>query len=281
MIIDCWIKDLNYEIDQMHTILIPYDFSSSAQNAGEYAMSLFSNRPSRFVIVHAANGSSSDIKALESKLRDAMHSLSEQAVHPHHEFVSKVIEKEVIEGILTEAKSIQSDVIIMGTKGTHDIQSRILGSSTSGVIEKTSIPLLAIPQEARYKGFRSIALATDYSPIINYDSLDYLMRLVNLSNAEFKVVNVEDETKPVTMKKVMAGVIMDRSLSCRPHKYDFVSNSSKVHGLIDYVRDNDVELLAMLKHDHHLLDDGITESVVGKTVLEIECPLLSLPDHNI
>lgn len=264
---------------KMHTILIPFDFSPSAMNAGEYAMSLFSNRPSRFVMVHAAYGPSSNIKELESKLEDAMKTLSEKAVHPHHEFVCKVIEDEIIQGIVNEAESQQSDVIIMGTKGSHDIRSRILGSTTSGVIDKISVPLIAIPRNARYKGYRSIALATDYSPISNFDSLDYLMRLISLSNAEFYVVNVEDETKPITMKKVMTGLILDRSLPCRPDKYDFVTNSSTVNGLFSYVRDSQVDLLAMLKHDHHLLDDGITESVVGKTVQEIECPLLSLPDQ--
>ena len=265
----------------MHTVLIPFDFSPSAMNAGEYAMSLFSNRPSRFVMVHAANGSSSNIKQLESKLEDAMQKLSEKAVHPHHEFVCKVIEDEIIPGVVKEAESLQSDIIIMGTRGTHDIRSRILGSTTSGVIEKTTIPLLAIPRNSRYKGYRCIALATDYSPISNFDSLDYLMRLVSLSNSEFIVINVEDETKPITMKKVMAGLIMDRSLTCRPHRYDFVTNNSTVNGLFTYVRDAEVELLAMLKRDHHLLDDGITESIVGKTVQEIECPLLSLPDQHL
>ena len=261
----------------MHTILIPYDFSLSANNAADYAVSLFKNRSTRFVFVHVTSAEEEgDLSIVTEQLRSDIQGISAHRDLPHHEFVDRIVTGNVQERISAMANVYNADAIFMGTKGKGDSNSHLMGSNASKLLEVSTVPVMVIPKRARYTGFRKMVLATDYRPVQNFDSYDYLMKLLQLSNAEFIVLNVEDEHEPVTMERTMAGIAMEKAFSDRPHRYEFVRHNSRVQGILEFLKNNEVDLLAMLKRDHYLLENAIDDSVVGRTVMEIDIPLLSL-----
>ena len=260
----------------MHTILIPYDFSLSANNAADYAVSLFKNRSTRFVFVHVTSEDEDEISIVSEQLSSDIQGIRSYSELPHHEFVERIVTGNIQERIIAAANIYDADAIIMGTKGKGDSNSRLMGSNTSRLLEVSRVPVMVIPKQARYTGYRKMVLATDYRPVQNFDSYDYLMNLLQLSNAEFIVLNVEDEGEPVTMERTMAGISLEKAFSDRPHRYEFVRHTSRVQGILEFLKNNDVDLLAMLKRDHYLLEDAIEDSVVGRTVMEIDIPMLSL-----
>jgi nucleotide-binding universal stress UspA family protein len=262
----------------MHTILIPYDFSLSANNAAEYALSIFKNRATRFIFVHVMpEGEDKDVLTILNQLKSDTNSMANEKAFPHHTFEERIVHGEVIERLASVADVLNVDAIFMGTKGNTDIRSRLMGTNTAGLLEKSRVPVMVIPKRARYGGFRRMVLGTDYRPVLNFDSYDYMLKLLQLSNAEFIVLNVENENEPVTMERTMAGITMERAFANRPHRYEFVHHESRVQGILEYVSKNDVDLLAMLKRDHYILSNALEDSVVSRTLLEIEIPLLSLP----
>jgi nucleotide-binding universal stress UspA family protein len=259
----------------MHTILIPYDFSLSAHNAADYAVSLFKNRSTRFIFVHVISDQK-DISIVTEQLRSDIQGISSHLDLPHHEFLDKIVIGDIQERISAAANVYNADAIFMGTKGKGDSNSRLMGSNTSRLLEVSTVPVMVIPRRARYTSYRRMVLATDYRPVQYFDSYDYLMRLLQLSNAEFIVLNVENEDEPPTMERTMAGISMEKAFSNRPHRYEFVRHSSRVQGILEFLKNNDVDLLAMIKRDHYLLEEAIEDSIVGRTVMEIDIPLLSL-----
>ncbi|MFT7611258.1 MAG: nucleotide-binding universal stress UspA family protein [Parvicellaceae bacterium] len=269
----------------MHTILIPYDFSNSAKNAAKFALKLFSNRSTKFVFAHFIESEAGTKVTPEendnhstNEIKRHVDELTRIGDNPHHQFESMVLRESIVTGTVRVAEKYCAEAIFMGTKGNSDVVSKILGSITSGVIEASNIPVMAIPLNVSYDGFRRMVLGTDFRPVNDFDSYDYLMKLLSLSNSEFIVLNVLNKKEPATMEQTMSGITMDRELSQRPHRYDFVDDESTVHGLMQYVEKNKVDLLAMLKRDHYLINPSIAKSTVGNAVMEIKIPLLSLPD---
>ncbi len=49
----------------------------------------------------------------------------------------------------------------MGTHGSSGITEIILGSNTASVIEKSTVPVLAIPHKAVYNGINNLVYAYD------------------------------------------------------------------------------------------------------------------------
>src|SRR5207342_2350709 len=79
----------------------------------------------------------------------------------------------------------QPDLIVMGTKGASGLKRILIGSNTVNVIAKTRVPVLVIPEVARFenffnKGKNRIVLATDLDLLENEGALDILKEIALL-----------------------------------------------------------------------------------------------------
>ena len=64
------------------------------------------------------------------------------------------------DAILKTARTLEPDLIVMGTRGLSGARRMMFGSTTSQVLRKTAVPVLAVPQStstARWPGRRVIA----------------------------------------------------------------------------------------------------------------------------
>jgi len=56
-----------------------------------------------------------------------------------------LIQGAIVETILKEAEKLAVDVIIMGSHGKNFMQRTLLGSSSTGVMHKSTLPVLIVP----------------------------------------------------------------------------------------------------------------------------------------
>jgi nucleotide-binding universal stress UspA family protein len=56
-----------------------------------------------------------------------------------------LIQGATVETILKEAEKLAADVIIMGSHGKNFMQRTLLGSSSTGVMHKSTLPVLIVP----------------------------------------------------------------------------------------------------------------------------------------
>lgn len=56
-----------------------------------------------------------------------------------------LIQGAIVETILKEAEKLAVDVIIMGSHGKNFMQRTLLGSSSTGIIHKSTLPVLIVP----------------------------------------------------------------------------------------------------------------------------------------
>ena len=56
-----------------------------------------------------------------------------------------LIQGAIVDTILKEAEKLAADVIIMGSHGKNFMQRTLLGSSSTGVMHKSTLPVLIVP----------------------------------------------------------------------------------------------------------------------------------------
>ena len=79
----------------------------------------------------------------------------------------------------------QPDLIVMGTKGASGLKRILIGSNTVKVLAHVRVPVLIIPEVARFEKFfhggkNRVVLATDLYELNNDDALDILKKIALL-----------------------------------------------------------------------------------------------------
>lgn len=274
----------------MHTILIPLDFSEASINAARYAISLFRNQPTEFICLNVldfrapmgAMGSMKDKmeQGIKADLEKSYQKIAGGDNYPGHSFSKVIVHDTAINGISNYAEKVNARAIFMGTTGASGIKEVLMGSVAAGVIRKAKCPVMTIPSGAEYERIDVIGLATDFRPVKNMESYQFLLNVVNLFKAQLVVINVDGDNDPVKMEKAMAGMTLDKHFSETPHRYEFLKGEDTVQVLTEFIEKEKLGMIAMLHHSYKLLDNLFKRSSVEKLVMHTSIPLLSLPELN-
>ncbi len=159
-------------------ILIPYDFSETAEIAVEHAVFMAKLHKADIVLVHviesfsftsaissAFGKSQSEFEnKLEFSTKDKLEKLTQKL---HHDSGMKVvfrIEKgKIYKKIVQVAEEIEIDIIVMGTHGISGFQDFLVGSNTYRVVMSAPCPVISVQTHSKKIGFKDIVLPIDNS----------------------------------------------------------------------------------------------------------------------
>ncbi len=157
----------------MKRIIIPVDFSKYSEYALKTAASLARKHGAELTVMHMLElsesifSSSSNEKNEETAFmlmladkefkkfldKDYLEGLTVTPVIKHHKVLKEVDEV---------AKSINADLIVMGSKGHSDHDGVFTGSNTEKVVRHSDIPVLVVKEELDHTDFKNVVLATDF-----------------------------------------------------------------------------------------------------------------------
>ncbi|MEP7310484.1 MAG: universal stress protein [Acidobacteriota bacterium] len=143
-------------------ILCPVDFSEQSRVALRYAATLAARSGGRLTILYvndplliAAAGIALHDRSLATRtlveLRRFVAATVPAALVASGQTDARVASGQPADQIPKAALRDQSDLIVMGTNGLTGATKLFMGSTTSGVLRRTSVPVLAIPRAARGK----------------------------------------------------------------------------------------------------------------------------------
>lgn len=257
-------------------ILIPTDFSSLSKVAIEYAIQLGIKFKAELILITVVNIEGPARGSLKAKdleailLNDARNdciSLVEE-IKSKHKFISK-ISFEVIAGYPVEkvvcnfAKKNEIDFIIMGTKGATGLKRIFLGSNTASVFNKSTHPVIAVPEFAKFKDIADIVYATDIMNL--HQELEKVVSFARDFNARVHILHV---TSPREEMAIDAKGIVEELIN--KLKYGHISFAvshadDPAEGIDEYVIKNKIDMLAMFTHEltffEKLRGKGITRQV--------------------
>lgn len=266
----------------MKTIIAPVDFSDASINALSFAAEVAKRTSAHLLIVNILDKPEDEATA-KSKLKDVEAKLNGDFGADLRCEASFVHGGSLIAALATVVDTHQPDLIVMGTKGASGLKRILIGSNTVNVLAETKVPVLVIPEEARFEDFlrngkNRIVLATDLESVDNEEGLELLKEIALLViEPKVRVLSVRPKN---TMLDPLKSMERDALLSLfRPEiesERATVFSGTVMGGINYYLNEHsDTGLVAMIARDSgRLIQKHYTHEMASHTHL----PLLVLHD---
>ncbi len=278
----------------MKNILCPTDFSPNSENALNYAVEIARKVKGNLVLLHAYSVQLIDpnmpaeiyLSAYQEEEKSAKESLEELSnkisesnkdENGNSIFCTEAIVTQglVVDEVLSLIKDYKIDLVIMGTHGASGITELILGSNTASVIEKATIPVLAIPGNAVYKGINNIVYAYDDIKS-GLPSFQRLLEFAKIYDSEITLLHIIETGKDTAEHNKKEFDKIRQSSDYDKIRLELVKEENIIEGINDYVNSNNVDVLAMAIRKRTLLDKIFSRSLTKKMAYHTKIPLLAL-----
>jgi nucleotide-binding universal stress UspA family protein len=273
----------------METILCPTDFSESSENAIHYAAALASQTGSKLILMHAIlpdviefPGNPFERKVdnrLENYYLDKLQYLSQQI---RLQTGSKVeVETICVPGPFPDSlndlvRSKEVDLVVMGTKGAHNLLEKIFGTNTASFIKQALCPVLAIPANVQFHQINNIAYASDFE---RQDTvfLKQLLAFAEPLGAAITIFNIktDEQLDLVSDWQILRGI--EKHFRDKNFSFAQLKENSVVAGIEAFVEENKMDLLAVSVYQPDMLEKIFHTGVSQQLAYHSRIPLLALP----
>lgn len=278
----------------MKNILLPTDFSPNADNALNFAVEIARKIKGNLILLHAYSVQLIDpnmpaeiyLSAYQEEEKSAKENLEELSkrisesnkdINGNNIFTTEAIVTQglVVDEVLSLIKDFKIDIVIMGTHGASGITEMILGSNAASIIEKATVPVLAIPGNAVYKDINNLVYAYDDIKS-GLPSFKWLLEFAKIYDSEITLLHIIESGKDTAdinqkeFEKIRQTVTYDKI------RLELVKEENILEGINDYVNSNNVNVLAMAIRKRTLLDKIFSRSLTKKMAYHTRIPLLAL-----
>ncbi|MCY7361884.1 MAG: universal stress protein [Ignavibacteria bacterium] len=281
----------------MKNILFPTDFSPNSENALNYAIEIAGKIKGNLILFHAYSVQLIDpnmpaeiylsaYQEEEKSSKESLEELSKRIIDSNKDesgnnlFTTDAIVTQglVTDEVLSVSEDFKIDIIIMGTHGASGITELILGSNTASIIEKSHVPVLAIPQNAVNNGISNIVYAYDDIKS-GLPSFHKLLEFANIYNSEITLLHIIDTNANTEEHNKREFEKIKQTSGYDKLKLELIKEENVLEGINEYINNNDTDVIAMAIKKRSLLDKIFNRSLTKKMAYHTKIPLLAL--HKI
>lgn len=273
----------------MKTILIPSDFSTTAKNAAHYAAELALVNKSKLILFHVYQMPliMSEVPVMVPSLveieNDCLNELEKIKKHLHNKY-SEDLKIDcvckcgfVVDEIGRYAEENNADMIVMGMQGAGYLAEKIMGSTTTALMQKAKCPVFTIDHHVKFKPLENILLACDYESIEDKAILKPLKDLTKQFKTRLHILNVVPILeKEATITKAVEGMKLKHYFEEIIHEFHFIENDDVIEGINRYVKKNDIDLIVMIPREHSFIKNIFKEPHTKQMAFHTHLPLLTL-----
>lgn len=265
-------------------ILVPVDFSPISVLALRYAVMVANHlrQPIKLfhaIPVHSVWMEEEDLE-FEKEAEHGLHQLADQIVHEGFspENVSTLMVHRFPLNSVIEDLVEKEDVkyIVMGTSGASGLKEHLLGSFTSGVIETSKVPVIAVPENTKLVPFKSVVYATDLTHLETECKI--LVDFIHSFNARLNILNILPTAVP------------EKGDPELEHKLRHTCNYPDIHihyrshddlqeGIKAFLVEEQADLLAMFTRKKNFFVDLFCQGQTEAMVCHLPVPLFALKSH--
>lgn len=266
----------------MKKYLVPTDFSNNAGLALRYAFEMAKSQGAEVHVLSVLSmppSTSGITGSLSIRMKEDaqknMTALIEQmevkdcVVHPY------IREGSTVNTIVDIADDIEAACIVMGTKGSSDVDNVILGSIASKVISKANVPVVAVPKSCEFNGLNKVIYASDFNKsgakvaekLLDF-SADFGTRIDILHIYKPDVEPPLEELREI--KEALSGHLDSRTIKFHLHK-----NADIREGIVDFIDAAEPDMLAMVTKKRGLIGKIFDPSITRRVAMSVDIPLIS------
>ncbi len=246
----------------MKRILVPTDFSATSDSAIEYAARLAMTSNATLILFHAysfpiVNTYNAELLAIpmdevrtscETNLNDLKRKIKDDFPLLTIETVCQLgFPKDEIDAYLSEKKV---DLMIMGMKEADFLTEKILGSTTTSLLENKHCPVLIVREDSTFKMIRKIALAYDEAMEMNPLVEQRLNLIVDVFKPHICFLRVVPNNSKTRTVDSIDTINYHAALTDVSYSFHLEENDDVTEGINRFVEANQIDLVVMMPREH-------------------------------
>jgi nucleotide-binding universal stress UspA family protein len=230
----------------MKKILVPTDFSSNAGKALDIAVQIAKQAKAEIILVHACDLLDTTFKDRLALKKEYNKRLLDQANESLITLKNSIEDSEkvtvnirvyngnVIDSILLAADETSADFIVIGTRGETPLTERIFGSTASGLIGKTKVPLIIVSPLTEWNVAVNVSSAAT-ATVAGRFAPDAILFATNHFETDKTLLNPIIDLAKLFSSTVHVAVFVDTDIA---EGYDYVYNMGELDHYLKYLKDN-------------------------------------------
>lgn len=273
-------------MQEIKQILYPTDFSERSQLGYHYCLELAKQLKAAVHVLHvnridfgvpmndtiAYKIIEERKKLVQAKLEDfamlvgADKSALKEGVEIHTHALAGIAEEEII----AFSKSEAMDLIVMPTKGEHNLLESMFGSVTTAVSAVAPCPILILPEKANFRPIKDIAYATDFSEE-NTAKLKTVLDVVAFFQTTLHLVHVYQKERATIaeLRKIIAGVADNQAVA-----YHELQGDTVPKGIDSFLQEQEVDLLMAYSPSKNFFERLFRLGTTRHLLHQVTCPLM-------
>lgn len=274
----------------MKHILIPTDFSETANNAVQYALELSLLTGAACTLVHAyempydfASQMENRIVAIEKNARKKLQEYVEQLKQDtryqsirFHLFVEEGTPAGVVEDLSEEAKA---DLVVIGLSKHSGWENFLSGNTGAEVVERSRVPVLAVPDGMPYTKPREIVYAAAYREE-DVENLEELSIFAKLFDARLRVIHIAEENTAEEKHRFRGFSEEVKDTLSYPHVVQELHIADDVEEGIQKAAGTEGAIISMAHYHKPFIKDLFSKSHTEEMAKEARVPLLVLYEEE-
>jgi len=268
--------------------LIPTDFSENAFHAAAYALTLVKEKPGSSIhLLHVIAPVVTDPLIIPDIEKEAANSLEEiledlKSRCSICHFSHSIRIGETSTEITNVAEEWNPGIIVMGIRGLGKKSRFLFGSNTISLINKSSRPILVIPEGSAFRSPRKIVFGTDYYDS-DLDALHQLLPIANAFNSEIIITHIfeesDEEQSEQAMMNFMSGEIF-KKIQYPRIEYQIYKSSNVALGIKHFCEFTEADLLVLSARKRNVFQKLFQNSITKDTSYNSDIPLLIFHIHK-
>jgi nucleotide-binding universal stress UspA family protein len=264
--------------DVISKVLVPTDFSESADAAVNTAASLAKKFSSKLILLHIID--LQDFGDVNLKSHDNGTSLEEIATNlakdrlatlgrsPSLQGVNlevKIRVGKVYNTILGESQEESADLIVMGTHGLTALEKLLIGSNAKRIVQLSQVPVLVVKEDLLMENVKSLVFASNFNQeyTLSFPKVFQFMELFGAKIHFLKVITPGDFEPTAYSQKIIKDFAA--SFMVTDYQHQIVNAYSIEEGIQWYCQEYDIDMVFMATHGRrgfsHFLSGSHTETL--------------------
>ena len=279
----------------MKRILVPTDFSPTAERALRFALDIASKSKGTVILYHVYTPVENTSIDMEKTRKQENTQIETNLVKRLQRFKKKVMangmdvpvstvvgRSPIINNILGFAEDNHIDLIVMGTQGASGLKKIIVGSVAARIIEKSDIPVLLVPEKFKWKEPEQIVFATNYQKT-DKQALSLVLALAKYYNATVTVThlinayNIPEAEKEQTDFDTYAYTVQ-REFNNSKLKFQLVKATSVTETMENLYKEVPYDMVVMVRRKKTFMERYSMESFTKNMAYITNHPLLIVPE---
>jgi len=270
----------------MKNILVPTDFSTTADHAARLALEVAQSTNATLYLLHTMEynyvgplgmdgtfvAHDTEKPAIDRMLKEGDQKLSEyiENLHVHDPHVKKKLGLGKPDDVIVQnIDELDIDLVVMGSHGSSGLAEFFIGSNAEKVIRKAKCPVITVKQATKMADIKKIVFASDLIET-NDHIVAQIKQLQDMFKADLSIVRVNT---PLNFERDAVVKSFKEKL-----KEKFVFNDVDIEtyndhtleeGLRHYADENNVDMIALATHGRkgigHVVAGSIAEDLMNHT----------------